>query len=140
MTSIRPTSSRLPSHEKRAAMMTKVEVAQVVAYCEENKVSFRQRLEELGIPQWAFYEAKRKYVPKQETDNAGEFLQLVPGESFFPSPIKQARSRSRKQRDAEQESAPVNKELKTTTGTMMQISRNHTLNCFQFWVNYLIIL
>ena len=118
--------------------MTKEEVAQVVTLSEENKVSFRQRLEELGIPQWAFYEAKCKYVPKQETDNACDFLQLVPGESFFPSPIKQARSRSRKQRGAEQDSALINKELKTSTGTMMQISRNHSLNCFQFRVSYLI--
>lgn len=106
--------------------MTKEEVEQVVAYCEENKVSFRQRLEELGIPAWSFYDAKRKYAPKQEGDNAGDFLQLVPGGTFFPSPIKPARSRSRRQKDAEQEAAPVNIELKTATGTMMRISGNLT--------------
>lgn len=38
--------------------MTKGEVAQVVTYYEENKVSFSQRLEELGIPAWPFYDAK----------------------------------------------------------------------------------
>lgn len=107
-------------------MMTKEEVAEVVTYCEENKVSFRQRLEELGIPAWSFYDAKRKYAPKQEGDNAGDFLQLVPGGAFFPSPIKPARSRGRRQKDAEQEAAPVNIELKTATGTMMRISGNLT--------------
>lgn len=41
-------------------MMTKEDVAQVVAYCDENNVSQKQRLEELGIPAWKFYDAKRK--------------------------------------------------------------------------------
>ena len=59
--------------------MTQEEVAQVIAYCEENKVSYKQRLDELGIAAWMFYDAKRKYAPKQEADNAGDFLQLVPG-------------------------------------------------------------
>ena len=45
-------------HKKGTAMMTKEEVAQVITYCEENKVSFRQRFEELRITQWAFYDAK----------------------------------------------------------------------------------
>ena len=58
-------------------MMTKEEVAEVVTYCEENKVCFRQRLEELGVPAWAFCDAKHKYASKQEGDNAGDFLQLV---------------------------------------------------------------
>ena len=45
-------------------MMTKEEVAQVIAYCDENKISYKQRLAELGINQWNFYDAKRKYAPK----------------------------------------------------------------------------
>lgn len=50
-------------------MMTKEDVAQVVAYCDENNVSQKQRLEELGIPAWKFYDAKRKYAPKLESSN-----------------------------------------------------------------------
>ena len=76
--------------------MTKEEVARVIAYCKENKISYKQRLEELGINPWNFYDAKRRYAPKQEGDNAGEFLQLVPGGAFFPNPIKPARSNSGK--------------------------------------------
>ena len=49
-------------------MMTQEEVAQVIAYCEENKVSYKQRLDELGIAAWMFYDAKRKYAPKQEAE------------------------------------------------------------------------
>ena len=54
-------------------MMTKEEVAQVIAYCDENKISYKQRLSELGISPWNFYDAKRKYAPKEEGENAGEF-------------------------------------------------------------------
>ena len=45
-------------------MMTKEEVAQVIAYCDENKISYKQRLSELGINPWNFYDAKRKYARK----------------------------------------------------------------------------
>lgn len=111
-------------------MMTKEEVAEVVAYCEENKVSYKQRLAELGINAWNFYDAKRKYAPKQEGENAGEFLQLVSGGTFLPDPIKPARSRSGKQKNAEQSAeqsaVAVTIELRTPTGTMMRISGNLT--------------
>lgn len=49
-------------------MMTKEEVASVVAYCEEHKISYKQRLSELGISPWTFYDAKRKYAPSREED------------------------------------------------------------------------
>ena len=106
--------------------MTKEEVAQVIAYCDENKISYKQRLEELGINPWRFYDAKRKYAPKEEGENAGEFLQLVPGGSFLPNPIKPSRSRSSRQKDSSQGAVAVSIELRTPTGTMMRISGNLT--------------
>ena len=106
--------------------MTKEEVAEVVAYREEIQVSYKQRLAELGINAWNFYDAKRKYAPKQEGENAGEFLQLVSGGTFLPDPIKPARSRSGKQKNAEQSAVAVTIELRTPTGTMMRISGNLT--------------
>ena len=75
---------------------------------------------------WDFYDAKRKYAPKEEEENAGEFLQLIPGVSFIRSPIKPSRSRSSKQKESAQETVAVNIELKTPTGTMMRISGNLT--------------
>ena len=65
--------------------MTKEEVAQIITYCDENKISYKQRLSELGIPPGSFYDAKRKYAPKQGDDTAGEFLQLVSEGSFLPN-------------------------------------------------------
>ena len=107
-------------------MMTKEEVAQVIAYCDENKISYKQRLSELGISPWNFYDAKRKYAPKEEEENAGEFLQLIPGGSFIRSPIKPSQSCSSKQKESAQETVAVNIELKSPTGTMMRISGNLT--------------
>ena len=62
--------------------MTKEEIAEVVAYCDENKISYKQRLSELGISEC-----------KQDGDSTGDFLQLVPGGTILPNPIKPARSR-----------------------------------------------
>ena len=106
--------------------MTKEEVAQVIAYCDENKISYKQRLSELGINPCSFYDAKRKYAPKEEGENAGEFLQLIPEGSFLPNPIKPSRSRSSKQKDSVQGAVAVSIELRTPTGTMMRISGNLT--------------
>ena len=74
-------------------MMTKEEVAAIVSYCQENNVSFKQRLEELHIRPATFYDSKRKYAPTEVGENAGEFLQLVPGGDFLPNPIQPARSK-----------------------------------------------
>ena len=106
--------------------MTKEEVAQVIACCDGNKISCKQRLSELGSNPWSFYDAKRKSAPKEEGDNAGESLQLIPGGTFLPNPISPSRSRSSKQKESAQETVAVNIELRTPTGTMMRISGNLT--------------
>lgn len=106
--------------------MTKEEVAQVITYCEENKISYKQRLAEMGVTPWSFYDAKRKYAPKEDGDNAGEFLQLMPGEAFLPNPIKPARSKSGKQKNTEKGVIAISIELRTPTGTLMRISGDLT--------------
>lgn len=62
-------------------MMTKEEVAAIVSYCQENKVSFKQRLAELGIQEWTFYESKRKYAPKEVGEKAGGAVAGLYGEN-----------------------------------------------------------
>jgi len=106
--------------------MTKEEVAEVIAYCDENRISYKQRLSEFGISNWSFYSAQRKYAPKQEGDNAGDFLQLIPGGTFLPNSIKPTRSKSGKQKDAERNVVSVCIELRTPTETMMRISGDLT--------------
>lgn len=107
-------------------MMTKEEVAAIVSYCQENKISFKQRLEELHIRPATFYDSKRKYAPTEVGENAGEFLQLVLGGDFLPNPIQPPRSRSAKQKAEVSGSIPVGIELRTATGTVMRISGSLT--------------
>ena len=92
----------------------------MIVNCDENKICHRQRLSELGVSPWSFYDAKRKYAPKEEGENAGEFLQLIPGGSFLLDQIKPSRSRGSKQKDSAQETVAVNIELRTPTGTMLR--------------------
>ena len=42
-------------------MMTREEILSIEEYCIEHKVSHKKRLEELEIPFWHFYKAKKKY-------------------------------------------------------------------------------
>ena len=55
-------------------MMTKKEVAQVIAYCDENKIGYK-----LGIIPWSFYDAKCKCSLKEEGENVGKFIHRIPG-------------------------------------------------------------
>ena len=45
--------------------MTKEEVASIVQYCNDNGVSYKARLSELGVPEWKFFESKRRYAKEQ---------------------------------------------------------------------------
>ena len=42
-------------------MMTQEDILEIDQYCQEHKMSYKQRLIELDIPFWNFYKAKRKY-------------------------------------------------------------------------------
>lgn len=106
--------------------MTEEEVAQVIAYRDENKISYKQRLSELGINPWNFYDVKRRYAPKEEGEDSGEFLQLTPGGSFRPNPIRPLRSRGGRRKDSAQGTVAVSVELRTPTGTMLRISGDLT--------------
>lgn len=47
--------------------MTKEEVASIVKYCNDNGVSYKARLSELDVPEWKFFERKRRYAKEQVT-------------------------------------------------------------------------
>ena len=60
--------------------MTREEILSIEEYCAAHKVSHRKRLEELNIPFWQFYKAKKKYRKDDELDSSlGEFVQLPSG-------------------------------------------------------------
>ena len=55
--------------------MTREEVAEIINYCQTNQVTYKARLQELGIPTWKFYDAKAKYAEEEVYENAqGAFV------------------------------------------------------------------
>lgn len=46
--------------------MTREEVAEIIMYCKEHKVTYKSRLAELNIPVWRFYESKSRYAEERK--------------------------------------------------------------------------
>ena len=113
--------------------MTREEVLEIDAYCQEHKVSYRQRLEELEIPFWNFYKAKKKYRLQDEaaaTDGnmSAGFVQLGTGGGFVPAmpPPRGSRSAARAKQSAVPAESYVTVELRTPNGTAMRIQGSMT--------------
>lgn len=59
-------------------MITREEILSIEEYCAEHKVSHKKRLEELEIPFWHFYKAKKKYRKEDERDSlSGQFPVII---------------------------------------------------------------
>ena len=103
-------------------MMTREQILEIDQYCQEHKMSYRQRLEELDIPFWNFYKAKRKYRLEDEaSSNVGEFVQMVPGTfSSGLMPIRNGKKPATTKGVQEAESY-LTVELRTASGTAMRI-------------------
>lgn len=113
-------------------MITREEVASIVAYCDEHKISFKQRLEELGIPGWRFYDAKRRYSVDLE-GSQGEFLQLTP-DTFSSASVLSRRHRGGKSAKTEA-SGIVSIEMKMRGGTLLRIQGEMTPSMLSSIIN-----
>src|SRR3712207_7223148 len=69
-------------------MMTREEVAEIIMYCKEHKVTYKSRLAELNIPVWRFYDSKSRYAEEQSCVNTskGDFIELGQSGTFIPVP------------------------------------------------------
>ena len=110
---------------KTEVMMTREEILSIEEYCAEHKVSHRKRLEELNIPFWHFYKAKKKYRKDDEQDASfGEFIQLSSGR-FVPQTMPPARTSGRSSKACkpieEKSESYLTIELQTRTGTAIRI-------------------
>lgn len=105
-------------------MLTREEIAEIVQYCKETGVSYKSRLKEIGIPEWKFYESKRRYAEAQSSEReSGEFLQLVRGNDSFPEPVLTSRKAGRGRKPV-CESGPMSIEMRTQTGAVLRIHGN----------------
>lgn len=102
-------------------MLSKQEVIEIMAYCNETGSTFKARLRELDIKPWRFFDAKRKYIDSEDgSGNAGEFVQLVPGGAFVPVP--EMTSRSKAKRDARAYAPATSVEMRMTSGAIIRIT------------------
>lgn len=114
-------------------MMTKEEVASIVKYCNDNSVSYKARLSELGVPEWRFFESKRHYAKEQASSasSSGEFLQLTAGGDFVPIPAFAAKTVRGFSKKNSQAPRMISVELRTQNGTMMRIQGELDKECLQ---------
>lgn len=106
-------------------MMTREEILSIEEYCAEHNVSHRKRLEELDIPFWHFYRAKKKYRKDDEHDvQSGEFIQLSSGK-YVPHTMPPARTPGKSGKPCksvdEKNESHLSIELQTRTGVVMRI-------------------
>jgi len=113
-------------------MLSKDEVADVISYCKEHGCSYKERLAELRIPEWKFYDSKYKYAIRERKEcDKGRFLQLRTGSdgSMAPFPsfdsAKTGRKADKAGRGTPQYSM-LSIELQTAAGTMMRIQGDMT--------------
>lgn len=68
--------------------MIREEVAGIINYCKEHKVTYKSRLEELNIHVWRFYESKSHYDAEQSSAKTAqnEFIELPHSGSFVLVP------------------------------------------------------
>ncbi len=104
-------------------MLTREEIESIQYHCIEHNKTYKDRLAELGIPEWKFYAAKQKYA--QDKQEEGKFLQLNPSNAdavsgFFCTNSKTGSSNKKTSRKDE-ESTLVNIEMKTATGNLLRI-------------------
>ncbi len=100
--------------------MTREEILDIDRYCSSNSVSVKSRLKELGISEYAYYNAKRKYRREDERQflpaTQGGFIQL-------PAPMPPKRSHTSKRADDALEAGQnnVTLELRAANGAAMRI-------------------
>lgn len=104
-------------------MMTKEEVASIVKYCNDNGVSYKARLSELGVPEWRFFESKRHYAKERASSASpsGEFLLLTAGGDFVPIPAFAAKTGRGGAKKNSQAPKTGSVELRTPNGTIRRI-------------------
>ena len=113
-------------------MLSKEEVADVISYCKEHGCSYKERLAELGIPEWKFYDSKYKYAIRERKEfDKGRFLQLRTGSDGSMTPFASFDSaKTRRKADKASRCTPqysmLSIELQTDAGTMMRIQGEMT--------------
>ena len=103
--------------------MTKEEVSSIVKYCNDNGVSYKARLSELGVPEWKFFESRgamqrSRRFPHQLRASS---FSLTAGGDFVPMPAFAAKTGRGFSKKNSQAPKMISVELRIQNGTMMRI-------------------
>lgn len=110
--------------------MTREEIKEVEQHCAEHGMTFKQRLNELNIPESNFYYARRMYSREDMVPSAGEFVQL--SASGMPFQMTQAAGNGgRKRKQKQQTESYMTVELRSEGGVAMRIQGNMTAEHLQ---------
>lgn len=110
-------------------MLSKEQVLDIIAYCDEHKINRKVRLKELGIGEWQFYTSRRRYL-REELESgvpAGRFIQLRSTEKLVPesvSAMELSVNPGRKPRESASEMLHI--ECQTPRGGMLRMSGSIT--------------
>ena len=106
---------------------TKEEVFEILDYCKVNNISLRQRLAEVGIAEWRFYYARKRYLDRESAPQAeGHFIQLQSG-SVVPASLGAYSRRKTKSAKVSCDSpSAMNIEIQTPRGSMLRMTGEMT--------------
>ena len=103
--------------------MTREEVAEIITYCKEHKVTYKLRLEELNIPPWRFYESKSRYAAEQSSGETskGDFIELPQSGTFIPVPSFAGQCGRKSKENSSLASGFKSIEIRTSKGDAIRI-------------------
>lgn len=106
-------------------MLSKEEVLDIIAYCKEHRIYRKDRLAQLGIGEWSFYEARRRYL-KAESETgttSGRFIQLRSSGGFVSDSVTEMEKSVNPDRNLTDNSSDELKiECQTPRGGMLRMS------------------
>lgn len=105
-------------------MLSKEQVLEIIAYCDNNRVQRKERLRELGITEWNFYKSRRQYLrqEKMSAETSGSFIQLEAGGGFVPATVTEMERQVNPGRQVVGKGEELTVECRTSRGGMVRIN------------------
>lgn len=105
---------------KGVLKVSKQQVIEVERYCDEHKITRKQRIDELGLSHTSYYYTRR--LLSEEEIHGGQFIPIMSGSSLMPETHIPAASQRKKHASAQIE--PMTIEVRTPSGTEMRLMGN----------------
>lgn len=67
--------------------MTRDEIAAIIMYCKEHKITYKSRLANLNISVWRFYDSKSRYTVEQPFGNISKGDFIEPGKNTIEQSV-----------------------------------------------------